>query len=309
MVNPATLDVDFAVSLAARPTALGLDPTQAEALVGEAGGRWERITGVQGTPAVANTVPVGAGSAADLVAIAHSGGCAYGLTASGTLYLLHPAATGVPYSDAASCPTCTTADGPATTAGPGLAFNRARTASTTVSGVTAPWLWLRDVGSGRLGRYEVHTNCNLQTPYVTTDTAVAGKGGLWLASDFTDLFVAWTTVYDARSASLAKRFYGLPSLYPDHLETTLVGADLAGAVAQRSTAALETFSRAAVDGQYVAGASHPYPFLGWNGNQVLNYGQFAFVRTGGGAYYAIVRANVGTVAAPTYRWGLVNLGP
>ncbi len=301
IVDPATLDVDFLVTLAARPTCVALDPTQTEALVGEAGGRWQRVTGIQAIPAVANTVPAGAGSAADLVDVAHAGNCAYGVTAGGSVLLLHPLASGSPYSDLVSCPTCTGTNAPA--------GDRAVTATANVGGTTAPWLWLRQTGSGRLGRYEIHTNCNLQTPYVWTDSAAAGKRGLWLSSDVQDLYVAWTSVYDARSATLAKRFYGLPSLLPDHLETTLVGTELVGAVAQYLTTGLSTFSRVAVDGELTAGATRAYPLLGFNGDAIPNYGRLAFVRTGGGAYYAIVRANVGTVASPTYRWGLVNLGP
>jgi hypothetical protein len=64
-----------------------------------------------------------------------------------------------------------------------------------------------------------------------------------------------------------------------------------------------------VGGVFTQDAARDYPVLGYNGDAVANYGRFGFVRSGGGAYYAIVRANVGTSAAPVYRWGLVNLGP
>ena len=232
----------------------------------------------------------------DLVDVAHAGNCAYGV-AGGSVYLLHPLAAGAPVLRRGLVPDLHRRR----TRPPGTA---PRPGPRPSAGPTAPWLWLRQTGSGRLGRYEIHTNCNLQTPYVWTDTAMAGKSGLWLSSDAQDLFVAWTSVYDARSATLAKRFYGLPSLYPDHLETTLVGSDLVGAVAQRATTALSTFSRVTVDGQFTASASRAYPFLGFNGDANPNYGQFGFVRTGGGAYYAIVRANVGTTAVAD-----VSLGP
>ncbi len=313
-VDPATLMVDptFDVTLAARPIAIGLDPTDAQAIVAMAGGRFQVVTGIGATPAVANTVPAGSGAPADLVDLAHAGACAYGVTASGAVYRLNLAAPGAPYYQAAQCSNC--GSFPVQPYDPaGVPFNRAVTGTATVGTTTGPWLWLRNVGTGRIGRYEIHeANCNLQTPYVpasTTTSGMAGKGGLWLSADVEDLYISWTTVYDARSTTLASRFYGLPSIYPDHVETTLDGGGLTGAAALQTTTALSTFSRAAVDGQFTAGSNRAFPSLGWQGNQILNYGQFAFVRTGGGAYYAIVRANVGTTAAPTYRWGLVNLGP
>jgi hypothetical protein len=293
IVNPATLDVDFVVTLAARPTTLALSPGATDALVGEAGGRWEKVTGIRATPTLATTVPATAGVAApaDLMSIAYAGTCAYGVTGGGTVYRLFPDATGAPYWDYVSCPTCTSGDAPI-----GM---RATTATT--------WLWLLQTGTGRLGRYEIHTNCNLQTPSVQTDGMLQGTSGLWLSADLADLFTTRMSVYDA--TSLASRVNGLP-VTPDHLRTTLASSTLVGAVAQNATTALATFSRPTTPGTaFTASADKLFPILGFNGDPKSNYGRFAFVKSGGGAYYAIVRANVGTDAAPVWKWGLVNLGP
>ncbi len=293
IANPATLDVEFVVTLAARPTTVALKPDATDALVGEAGGRWEKVTGIRAIPIVATTVPATPGVAlpADLVNIAHAGVCAYGVTGGGTVYRLFPDTTGTQYWDIVSCPTCTSGDMP-------LGMR-------TTTGTT--WIWLLQTGTGRLGRYEIHTNCNLQTPSVQTYGVLQGTNGLWLSVDSADLYTTRTSVYDA--AALTSRVNGLP-VVPDHLRTTLVSSSVVGAVAQNATTALATFSRDATPGStFTAGASKPFPILGFNGDAKSNYGRFAFVKSGGGAYYAIVRANVGTDAAPIWKWGLVNLGP
>ena len=60
----------------------------------------------------------------------------------------------------------------------------------------------------------------------------------------------------------------------------------AGAIAQHGTSSLAPFSRTGVGSAFAFGTPKAYPFLGVNGNQITNYGRFAFVRSGGGAYYA-----------------------
>lgn len=299
IVDPTTLDVSYAVTLAAQPTVLGLNAAQTEATVGEVGGGWQRVGGIQGVPAVAATVPAGQGAPANLTDVVYASNCTYGMTGGGAVYYLDAAA---PFAKSAICPNCTSGvNDPLATRG--------------VAGQagTSTWsVWLFRTTTGRLGRYDVNTsNCNLANPGTSfrTDGTVAGKEGFWFSADEQDLFTAWTTVYDARSATLAARVTTPFPLVPSHLATTLAGADLVAAVAQYGATALSTVQRTAVGGTFTEGAGRAYPVLGHNGDAVANFGRFAFVRAGGGAYYAIVRANVGTAAAPVYRWGLVNLGP
>ncbi len=299
VADPATLDVSYVVTLAANPTFIGLNSTQTEATVGEVGGGWERISGIQAVPAVVSTIPAGQGAPSDLSDVVYASNCVYGMTGGGTVYFLDAAA---PYAKSAICPNCTSGvNDPLGTRG---ASGQAGTANW--------YVWLFQATTGRRGQYQVNpSNCNLTNPgstFHSTDGAVAGKDGFWLSADEQDLFTAWTTVYDARSSTLATRFNPFP-LVPNHLSTTLAGTDLVCAVAQYSTTALSTVSRTAVDGAYTQGSNRAYPILGYNGDPKSNYGRFAFVRSGGGAYYAIVRANVGTDAAPVWKWGMVNLGP
>jgi hypothetical protein len=299
IVNPASLDVDYVVTLAAKPTVIGLNATQTEATVGEVGGGWQRITGIQGVPTIESTVAAGQGASANLTDVVYASSCRYGMTGGGTVYYLDVAA---PFAKSAICPNCDSGvNDPIATRG--------------VAGQagTASWyVWLLRTTSGRLGKYQVNTsNCNLTNPAPAfrTDSTVAGKEGLWLSADQQDLFTAWTTVYDARSATLATRVATPFPLVPSHLSTTEVGADLVCAVAQNSTTALAKVSRTTVGTDFTWSADLDFPFLGHNGDAIYNYGRFAFVRTGGGEYYAIVRANVATAAAPVWKWGMVNLGP
>ena len=136
---------------------------------------------------------------------------------------------------------------------------------------------------------------------------VAGAAGLWLSFDGADVYTTRTGVWDA--ASLAQRVTTNLQVAPDHLDTAVSGGSLAGAIAQHGTASLAPFSRTGAGSAFLFGTPKAYPFLGVNGNQITNYGRFAFVRSGGGAYYAVVRANVGTDAAPVWKWGAVSLGP
>ncbi len=299
VADPATLDVSYVVTLAAKPTFIGLNSTQTEATVGEVGGGWQRISGIQAIPAVASTIPAGQGAPSDLSDVVYASNCLYGMTGGGTVYYLDTAA---PYAKSAICPNCTSGvNDPLGTRG-----------AAGQAGTTNWYVWLFQTTTGRLGQYQVNTsNCNLSNPGTAfrTDGAVAGKEGFWLSADEQDLFTAWTTVYDARSATLATRVTTPFPLVPNHLATTLVGSELVCAVAQYGTTALSTISRTTVGGTFIQSADHAYPILGFNGDPKSNYGRFAFVRSGGGAYYAIVRANVGTDAAPVWKWGLVNLGP
>jgi hypothetical protein len=305
IVDPATLDVDYVVTLAARPTALALNPLQTEAVVGIDGARFQRITGIQATPAVATTVPATPGVAleANLVDIAHAGACVYGVSAGGAAYRLDPSASVAPYWWNASCPTCSSTDAPGGT--------RAATATTTVAGasVAAPHLWLLNTSSGRLGRWEIHGNCDLRSALIKspTDNTLQGTTGLWLSADAADLYSTRTSVYDAVSSTLATRVTTPLTATPDHLDTTLT-TTLVGAIAQRGTGSLQKFTRSAVGSQFQAGSAATYPILGHNGDRKTNYGVFGFVRSDGGEYYAIVRADVGTTT-PVWKWGLVNLGP
>jgi hypothetical protein len=319
IVDAASLSPDFVVTLAAKPTSVGLDPTQSEALVGVAGGRWQLVTGIPGAPVVANTVAtVQPATPPDFVGIAFAGGgrnCAFGVTAGGSVYELFPGATGAPWSAAAQCSSCggfpTRPYDPA-----GFPFQEAVTATATVGGASGLRLWLRDTTSGRIARYDVNTsNCNLASPALWTDGANAGKAGLWLSSDLTDLFISSSTVYDALSTAASsttaapnRRTDALPAPYPDHLATAYVGGELRGAVAQVGSAYLGTFTRATVAGPYTGAASRTFPFFGYNGDKITSSGQLAFVKADGTEYYAIVRATLPTSPA-TYRWFLVNLGP
>ncbi|HET8541704.1 MAG TPA: hypothetical protein VFL83_17630 [Anaeromyxobacter sp.] len=293
IVDPATLRVIDEVALSARPTCVGLNPLGTEALVGEAGGIFQRVTGIAATPnlAVATT---GSGMTADLADAVHAGACAYGLTGAGTLYRLNATATAAPWFDLVTCPNCTAAATPP---------------SGTRGTATATDLWLLQTSTGRLGRYIIqeNSNCNLRDGIVSTYGALQGSAGLWRSADDADLYTTRTSVYAA--ADLAQRVTTSLPFTPDHLDTTLSAGSLVGAVARYATTALSPFSRGNVGTPFVAAGDVAYPILGFNGDAIQNYGRFAFVRSGGGAYYAIVRANVGTVAAPVYRWGLVNLAP
>ena len=299
VADPATLDVSYVVTLAANPTFIALNSTQFEATVGEVGGGWQRISGIQAVPAVVSTIPAGQGAPSDLSDVVYASNCVYGMTGGGIVYFLDTAA---PYAKSAICPNCTS----------GVNDPMATRGASGQAGTSNWYVWLFQATTGRLGRYQVNTsNCNLANPDTAfrTDSAVAGKEGFWLSADEQDLFTAWTTVYDARSATLAARVTTPFPLVPNHLSTTLVGGDLVCAVAQYATTALSTVSRTTVGGALNPGSDRAYPILGYNGDPKSNYGRFAFVRSGGGAYYAIVRANVGTDAAPVWKWGLVNLGP
>jgi len=299
VADPATLDVSYVVTLAARPTFIGLNSTQTEATVGEVGGGWQRISGIQAVPAVVSTIPAGQGAPSDLSDVVYASNCIYGMTGGGTVYYLDTAA---PYAKSAICPNCTS----------GVNDPLATRGASGQAGTSSWYVWLFQATTGRRGQYQVNTsNCNLTNPGTTfqTDGAVAGKDGFWLSADEQDLFTAWNTVYDARSSTLATRVTTPFPLVPSHLSTTLFGSDLVCAVAQYTTTALSTVSRTTVGTAFSQGSDHAYPILGYNGDPKSNYGRFAFVRSGGGAYYAIVRANVGTDAAPVWKWGLVNLGP
>jgi hypothetical protein len=292
LLDPEALAVVQEVVLAGRPTSVGLDPTQTEALVGLAGGRWQKVTGIQGTLAVAPTVttptvPV------DLVDVVHTGTCGFGLAGNGNVYELFLAATDGAFSAPAACPTCTAAT-----------FCTGNYPCGHRGAASATKLWL--LRSGGLSSYDIHTNCNLQTPATASATSLQGAAGLWLAEDGTDLYTTRPNVFAA--GTLAERLTTQLPAAPDHLSTTLDAGTLVGAVARTSTFALSKFTRAVVGGAFTPGADAPYPILGWNGDAVRNYGQFAFVQASGDAYYAIVRADVG-VATPVYRWSLVKLGP
>ncbi len=302
IVNPTDLlGTVIDVPLATRPTALALNftpPAQSEAIVAETGGIFQHVTGIQtATPAVAHTVPALSALPADLMDVVHAGTYAYGLTASGTVYLLDPVGTSGTWWTPVSCPTCGTT--PVGT----------RAVGGMTGAGTTPTIWLMQGGSpSELARYDVHTNGNLLNQVRNTAGTFAGAMGVWLSADGADVYTTRASVFDALSATLAQRVTtDLPAV-PDHLDTA-VSSTLVGAIAQYSTASLMPFSRASVGGAFTSGMAKAYPILGVNGDPVTNYGRFAFVKSGGGGYYAIVRANVGTVAAPVYRWGAVNLGP
>lgn len=302
VVDPVDLTVTAEVALAARPTALALNftaPAQSEALVAEAGGIFQRITGIQSTPVIASTVPAGSALPADLVDVVHAGAYAYGLTAGGTVYLLDPdGSTG--WWSPVSCPTCTTVP----------IGTRAAGAMTLVGATSTPTIWLMQGGApGGLGRYHVHSNGNLQDQVTNPAGTFAGATGVWISQDATDVYTTRTSVWDALSSTLAQRVTTPLQVAPDHVDSTVASGMLAGAIAQYGSPSLQPFSRTTPGGAFTFSTIKAYPFLGVNGNQVTNYGRFAFVRSGGGAYYAIVRANVGTATAPVWRWGAANLGP
>jgi hypothetical protein len=296
VIDPAAPRILHDVTLAARPTCVSLSFDGADALVGESGG-WQLVTALQTTPIAGpqrgfyHSGVVASAEAAGIVHLTAPNAERRGFATDtgGRAYELFLAATGAPFSDWASCPSCNTTTEPPR--GTRLA------ASPTT-------LWLLDPTDGRLARYAVsQSNFNLSFGAAATHGGaggLSGTGGLWLGAGGSDLFTTTRTVY--ASDTLAARASQLTSAR-DHLDSTLASGLKGVSATWTSTALLRFDSGFTSD----TGALQ-LPKLGRSGTGYPTYGRFAFVRADESAFYAIVRANTGA-GTPVYEWGLVNLGP
>jgi len=293
VVNPSTQSFDpaGAVTLTSAPTALGVSPDASQAIVGEAGGRWEivnltarALVGVQRT-----------GLAFDPTDVVYANTSPNRVFATGGNGAVRELDLGVPapgpYDKAPSQPA---SDLPA---------QGTRAAVGTISTVT--YLWLLDTRNGNLSRYEAKDNGQLMNPSVLS-AALAGTGGLWLSADLASLFTTTTGVYAAGTTPTPITLLGaaLPAApgLQGHVYTTIVTATQQGVIAQPTSGSLTRFSGASFSEVAPAAA---LPLLGVNGAGIPQHGRFAFIRSDGTEYYGVVTANPGTGT----RWGLVKVAP
>jgi hypothetical protein len=281
VIDPAVPRIMYDVALASAPTCVALSPDGSEALVGESGG-YQKVTNIlTGLAAQAKlgfymgTTRQSGAVASDIVHVGNNRG--FAVDTGANVYILDLAATADPSGGTASCPTCnlTPADN--------LPSGRRAVANAT-------HLWL--LNTGRLSRYEIHSNGNLINPAISRP-AVSGTTGLWLGAGAAQVFTATGDVFDATTLASTARL----SSARDHLDTTIT-TGLKGVTASSGSTALLRF-----DETFADTGTLQLPQLGKAGTGYANKGRFAFVKIDETGFYAIVTADTGT----SVEWGLVKL--
>jgi hypothetical protein len=292
VVNPSTQSFDpaGAVTLTSAPTALAVSPDASQAIVGEAGGKWEIVNLTARTLVGAQRTGL-TFDPTDIVYTDPAWNYALATGATGTIRELLLSAVTAPFDQAASQPVSDPV------------ARGTRAASGTIS--TTTYVWLLDTTTGALSRYEAKSNGQLMNPSVLS-AALAGTGGLWLSADLASLFTTTTGVYAAGTTPTPITLLGaaLPAApgLQGHVYTTDVTGTQQGVIAQPASGSLTRFSGASFSEVAPAAA---LPLLGVNGAGVPQRGRFAFIRSDGTEYYGVVTADPGTGT----RWGLVKVAP
>lgn len=273
ILDPASQAPPIEVGLGAQPVCLALSPDRAQALVGEVGAKWQRITGLDATPG-ASAVWNGPFTPNALV---HSGTRWYAFGSSGAVYELFDSGTAA----LAPCQNCGTFAAPEPLAG-----SRAVGDTDTV--------WMIDEAADTLSRYVVRPNGNLERDPTGLVQGLALVDRLWLSADGQDVVLGDGSVWVA--STLAPDGTALP-LSPAHFDSSVVTGTLQGIAVPATGAPLTRLSAS-----YGSTGTLAVPQLGLAGTGYPGTARFTFVRADGAAHYAIVRATV----AGSDRWFLAT---
>lgn len=270
VLDPSTQTTPASVALGAEPTCLALSPDGTEALVGEVGAKWQRITGIGTTPS-ASAVFNGPFTPNDLV---HTGSKWYAFGTSGTVYELLNDATTTPYKLAPCFGGC--------------AFAGTRGVGDTDT------VWMIDETADTLSRWIVRPNGDLERDPTTVVSGLALVDRLWRSADGQDVVLGNGSVYVA--STLAPDGTSLP-LPPAHFDSSVVSAALQGIAVPAAGTPLTLLSAS-----YGSTGTLAVPQLGVAGVGYPGAAPFAFVRADGTARYAIVRVTV----SASDRWFLAT---
>jgi hypothetical protein len=263
VLDPASQAAPVAVTLGAEPVCLAISPDQTEALVGELGSKWQRVTGLGATPG-ASLVFNGPFTPNDLV---HAGTRWYAVGAAGTVYELFDNGTVLQ----APCQNCGTVSAPEPLRG-------------TRAVGRLDKIWLVDETGDTLSRYDVRPNGNLERAPAGLVTGLAGVDRLWLSQDDQDVILGDGSIFVA--STLSPDGTALP-FAPLHFDSSVVSTVLQGLAFPAPGSTLTRLSAS-----YASTGTLPIPQLGVAGTGYAAAAQLGFVRADGTAHYAVVRATV-----------------
>jgi len=282
VLDPESAPTTFGLSapLANAATCLGVNPDGTEAIVGETGPYWQRVSQLTGTPssqATPNTFGSNFGTPSDIVYARRE----YATSTTGAVHELGTSSGNS--SSPASCGTgCTVAPGTRAVAG-------------TLG--ASMYVWILNEGAGELRRYLSNANGTLDLNPITVASGLSSSHDLWLSAvhgTSLEVAVGGGTVFDASSLMSAAT---LPFTTTRHLDTTAVSTALRGvAVSATGTAVVK------LDATFAAAGALRLPTVGWHGTGYPVDARYAFVRTDGGAHYVLVQAFINGA----YRWYLMK---
>jgi hypothetical protein len=269
VLDPASQAAPTAIGLGAQPVCLSLSPDGTEALVGEVGAKWQRITGLGSTPSPSALL----NGPFTPNAVVHAGARWYAFGTSGAVYELLNDGTTTPYTPAPCWGGCT--------------FAATRAVGTTDT------LWMIDEAADTLSRWIVRPNGDLERNPATVLTGLVGLDRLWRSANGQDLVLGDGSV---RVASTLASAAALP-FSPAHFDSSFVSSVLQGVAVPAAGAPLTT-----LDAGYAATGTLVVPQLGVSGTGYPGTARFVFVRADGTAHYAIVRA----IVSASDRWFLAT---
>ncbi len=269
ILDPTSQSAPVAVALGAEPSCLALSPDQSEALVGELGARWQRVTGLGATPSASAvfTLPF---EANDLV---HAGTRAYAVGTSGSVYELLLSTGAYAPAQCQNCGSITWPD--ALTGNRGIGALQQQPVSTGA-------VWLLDTSADTLSRYDVKANGNLDRTAFATGLALADR--LWLSADGLDLVLGNGKIHVAATLAAETPQFLITLL---HFDSSVVSTALQGITFGSPGSSLTLFSTG-----YTAAGGLAIPQVGVAGTGFPPSARFAFVRGDGQGHSAVVKATV-----------------
>ncbi len=276
VLDPASAAAPVEVVLGAEPTCLGLSPSGADAVVGQKGSHWQRISGLDGPAPVASALFNAPYAPTAAAWVDTSRALLAGYTSGTSASALYEVTLSSGNFTPAICSNCSPQS-------PRPGTRLVATPNFTVV--------LDEVGD-TLRRYDIR-NTGQKELSLTNEiaTGLAAVDGLWLSDDAAQVFVASGIAYAAATLSLQ----GTLPAPPGSVDARGTGAAFRGV--EIGPAALTAF-----DASFNATGVERLPVLGVNGVGYVTFGEHAFLAAGGAPRWALVSA-----ATPgDRRYGLVT---
>lgn len=261
--------VSPSVALGGTPLCLGVSADGGEAIVGESGPRWQRVS-LGGTPSASAQDFFGPGWSGVPNDIVDFGSREYAVSSTGIVHELGSTAGST--STAVICDNCASVTGTRVVGG--------------MIGVDE-FLWILNEATGELRRYFVKPNRRLDLSPSTVVSGLSSSSDLWLSAihgtNQREVALGGGSVIDAAALT------GVASLpfASRHMDTTVVATVPQGIVVNAIGDDVRT-----LDASYAATGALPVPRVGHAGTGYPALARFAFVRTDGTAHYVLLRATV-----------------
>ena len=285
VLDPESAPTTFGPSATLYSTAicLGVKPDGSEAIVGESGPYWQKVSQLTAIPsAAAQNVFGGAFGTPSAIVYASR---EYATSTSGSVHELGTSAgsSSAPASCGAGC-----------TVPPGT-----RAVAGALGGSEYVWLLNNpNNGTGELRRFRSDPNGNLVLSPITVASGLSTSHDLWLTAVHgatqAEIAVGDGTVFNASSvASVTALPFQL-----QHLDSTAVSTVLQGVAVSSANEVHK------LDASFASAGLLPLPRIGYAGTGYPLDAQYAFVRTDGTAHYVVVRSHA--LIDGAYRWYLLK---